>query len=223
MVYVPPSMSRPWFPDLLLAVDHSFAARAGGTSDWEDPNPRREPAQDSYGRCLDPQKYAIIHERVDAWLDVLGARGVQPISVTPTVAWVDGIRPVTAIAHLTSVGSPKNGTASLELAQTLVDGERFGLDVGLSFDGGPTVFVDTVPDCGCDACDTGSADLLDGVDGWFLTVARGGALHARSSDWAITRTVDGSRGWGADADQASLDEDRPLAHGGERWSADPWF
>jgi hypothetical protein len=109
------------------------------------------------------------------------------------------------------------------LANIVVGGEPFGLDIGISQLEMPTAFVDTIPDCGCDACDSGSADLLATLDGWVLTVARGGVVHARSGRARVTRTIDGWQGTGGgDPMLAWLDSSLPVPDGAERWEGSPW-
>ena len=114
------------------------------------------------------------------------------------------------------------GGLTLALAATFVDGEPFGFDIGIAGDGTRTAFVDAVPDCGCDACDTGSADLLEVLDGWVLTVARGGAIHARAESAHITRTVDGWTGSGDGFWEGWLDESLPVPESVTRWIGSAW-
>ena len=100
--------------------------------------------------------------------------------------------------------------------------------VGVADASGRAVFLDMVPGCGCDACDSGSAELLETLDGWAQTVARGGVVHARGADGHITRTLtgwtaqgDGLRtGWQADQ---WLEESRGRPHGVQRWIGAPWL
>ncbi len=114
------------------------------------------------------------------------------------------------------------GGLTLALASTLVDGNPFGFDIGVRQSGMSTVFVAAVPDCGCDACDTGSVDLLDTFDGWVLTVARGGVIHARDQPPRITRTIDGWTGGGDGYREDWLDESLPVPHSVMRWIGEPW-
>ena len=55
--------------------------------------------------------------------------------------------------------------------------------------GEPTQVLDRQPDCGCDACDTGSADLLSTVDDAFLLALGGGVYVVREGDRVVTRAL----------------------------------
>ena len=100
--------------------------------------------------------------------------------------WVGAVRPPDAWALVRRIDPSRPGALSLLLATTLVDGEPFGLDIGIADAAGPPVLLETLPDCGCDACDSGSADLLLCLDDRVLSVARGGVLHARGRDRTAT-------------------------------------
>ena len=50
------------------------------------------------------------------------------------------------------------------------DSEILGLVIGI---GDPAVPVSTTPDCGCDACDSGSRDLLENLDRTLLSIVDG--------------------------------------------------
>lgn len=60
--------------------------------------------------------------------------------------------------------------------------------------GEPAVALDTVPDCGCDACDSGSDDLLEWVDREVLGVVSGEFVHVQTR--RVTAMSDG-KGWSA--------------------------
>jgi len=48
------------------------------------------------------------------------------------------------------------------------------VDAGVSLGvGDPAVLVLAAPDCGCDACDSGSQDALDELDEYMLSVVTG--------------------------------------------------
>lgn len=90
---------------------------------------------------------------------------------------------------------PHENAPTLRVAAWPLDELGTQVEVGLS---DPIVIIDRVPDCPCDACDDGSADLLEGldrtllsiVDGSIEVVATGGVRRERSawdgssgSDW----------------------------------------
>ena len=47
----------------------------------------------------------------------------------------------------------------------------------------PDVVVETQPDCGCDACDSGSNDLLEAVDAAIRHVVGGPFVVLRGKKW----------------------------------------
>ena len=215
-----------WFDTLVAQVDRAFEVTGAETPGWPDPHPDRNPADAEYSRCLDPGKYRILDARVEAWVEVL-ARGLATVEELPAGPWIDGPRGPDEHRRVRKVGPASQGGLTLILASTVVGGEPFGLDIGVTQVEMPTAYVDTVPDCGCDACDSGSADLLATLDGWVLTVARGGVVHAKSERARVTQTVDGWR-CSADDDRTFawwwwLDASLPVPDGVERWEGTPWL
>lgn len=216
-----PPLHPTWFGALLVDLERAFAVTGSATPGWDDPDPDRDPPPEKYSHCSDPGKYAIIHARVAAWVQVLAARSMATATGVAPQPWLDALRSPELLARTLCLQPRVPGGITLVLASTVVDGQVFGLDVGLSKQG-RTVVVDSVPDCGCDACDSGSADLLQTVDGWVLTAARGGVLHARRGASTITRTVDGWKGTGDSLDESWLDGSLPSPHGVERWAGSAW-
>jgi hypothetical protein len=79
------------------------------------------------------------------------------------------------------------------------------VQVGL---GDPAELLDRQPDCGCDACDTGSADLLDTVDSAFVLALSGGVHVVRQGTKVVTRSLDG---WGSSGMFERGEQERWLA------------
>lgn len=213
---------RPEWSDALLAeVDIAFESTGAGTPAWPDPHRGHSPRDDEYSRVSDVSKYRILDARVDAWIQVLADAGLARTREVPAVPWVDAPRPPSELMRVREIEPDSPGGLVLCFATTLVDGAPFGLDVGITRGGDTPVFVELVPTCGCDACDHGSADLLDVVDGWVLTVARGGVVHARRGADSATRTF---QGWSTSAGAAEswLDDSSPAPIGVERWAGLPW-
>ncbi|TCJ30747.1 DUF6226 family protein [Nocardioides jejuensis] len=149
-----------------------------GMPSW--PSPRRigdVPADDEYSRVTDPERYAVVHARAAAWASALA--GLPDVSVSR-----DG--------DLLRVSSSRARTAPLHLAlRTVLATDDAGpiafLDVAL---GDPGHLLATWPDCGCDACDCGSDDLLEAVDdairsaiGGPVVILTGPTWEARWSTW----------------------------------------
>ena len=174
--------------DLLDAVETAFAETAAGTPGWEDPHDGpdgdwRDALEEEYSRCLAPGKYRILWARADAWTQVLFARGwadAAEIADGASLPWL--IEPLTARHRATVLRPRRPGAQPLTLLRTApddatgstdltgADAQLPGLVIGL---GEPIVPVETVPDCGCDACDSGSADLLEALDSTILSIVDG--------------------------------------------------
>lgn len=193
---------------------------------WPDPHRGRAPAEEEYSRCVDPSRYRILDARIDAWVQALADLGLatahdEPLSSLP---WVGAVRPLDDVRRVLRIEPTVADGLSLLLAFTLVDGEPFGIDVGVAMSKEVSsrpapAQVATVPQCGCGACDDGSAALLDDLDGWFVVVARGGVVHAREGELEMTATVDGAMGSGH---MTWLDAAEPVAPSLRRWVGAPW-
>jgi len=108
---------------------------------------------------------AAIREQI-AWA---GDRIVEPTRVT-LVEGRPGTRPVVI------------GTAPLRDADDAV------VQVGVS---DPVEVLELQPACGCDACDTGSSDLLGTLDDAFVLALSGGVYAVRDGERVVRRSLDG--------------------------------
>ena len=183
-----------WLSLLLADVDRAFVVTGAATPGWPDPHPgMASPLEEEYSRVTDVGKYRILESRVDAWIDALGHAGYARAAEVSTPRWLGDDQPPDRHVRVRRIDPVAPGGLCLLVADTQVDGERFGLDVGIcGSDADDAVLVARVPPCGCDACDSGSEDLLDELDRWFLAVAAG------------------------------LDASRPVPAGVRRWSGTPW-
>jgi hypothetical protein len=219
-----PSRRPAWFDELLADVDGVFAVTGADTPGWDDPHPDRDPPEEEYSRCVNPGKYRILDARVEAWVRVMEEHSLATAVDVDAgrQVWLGAFRSPRDLQRVRQVEPTRPGGLTLLLATTIVDRAPFGLDVGLAGTGSPSVFLEAVPDCGCDACDSGSADLLETLDGWVLTVARGGVVHARRGQSHITRTLDGWQAKGDGYQEAWLDETHLDVGGVRRWRGRPW-
>lgn len=220
--------SPAWAADLLAEVNRAFAITGARTPGWPDPHQGRKPAEEEYSRCLDPNKYRILDTRIEAWVETLARLNIAAAREAPLhgAPWAGGFRAPDQLDRIWRIEPNTSGGLVLLLARTVVDGDPFGVDVGIDDPtGSPSApaFLDTIPACGCDACDDGSDAVLEILDGWFLTVARGGVLHASDGERRMTRTIDGWQSTG-DIDESWLDATaQPLPAGPHRWSGKPWL
>lgn len=217
--------------DLLDAVETAFAETAAGTPGWEDPHDGpdgdwRDALEEEYSRCLAPGKYRILWARADAWTQVLFARGwadAAEIADGASLPWL--IEPLTARHRATVLRPRRPGAQPLTLLRTApddatgstdltgADAQLPGLVIGL---GEPIVPVETVPDCGCDACDSGSADLLENLDSTILSIVDGSFETVLSPGWTSRRTS-----FGASGSSSEEGTDRSMALTAQPW-ADEW-
>ncbi len=210
-----------WADGLLAEVDRAFIRTGANTPGWPDPHPHRSPLDEEYSRLTDVAKYRILDARVAAWVEVLTERDIAVADSGSAELWIGGLRPPTDYLHVCRLAPSAPGGLRLLLATAVVDGEPFPLDIGIASPGLGPVLLEMVPDCGCDACDSGSTDLLRSLDECVLTVVRGGVIHAARGTDTATRTWDGwSMGNGADL--SWLDEATPADTRIQRWVGSPW-
>jgi hypothetical protein len=160
---------------------------------WPDPHPDRSPAQEEYSRVTDPGRYAVVHARAGVWAAVLEeALGVRSDPLAPSaVAGADrpeafhrGVqltarRPGTLPLLLLERDVPTRGNGYFSVPPT-GDATLALLNIGVVR---PDVVVETQPDCGCDACDSGSIDLLEAIDATIRSVVGGPFVAMRGNGW----------------------------------------
>lgn len=232
---------------LRLAVEDVFERTARGLAQWDDPHPPpdRVVADEEYSRVTNPAKWRVIGARADAWLEVLAANDLATVRRGDAVEWeeppgpnvtrVDLVRPRVPNGLPLVIGRSRIGT---------VDDAGVTLGVGL-----PAVFVHAVPDCGCDACDSGSTDVIDEIDTWLGAIVDGSFRRLSVPLGTITVLADGVRsssqrvelprptdssGWrflpgpsgrAARRPRRRFEVDAVLADptGWREWSGPPWF
>lgn len=197
---------------LPAAVERAFERTSRGLTKWDDPHPPpdRLVADEEYSRVTDPGKWRIIGARVDAWLEVLTANGLATVERGTGVEWVDPPGPVVTQIDLVMPTVPAGlvlvvGRSRIES----VDGAGLVLGVGL-----PAVEIVRIPDCGCDACDSGSADVIGQVDTWVGGIVRGELRHLTRPRRTITVIADAVR-------QSSYSPELPSADDGWRFTTAP--
>jgi hypothetical protein len=207
-----------------------------GMPAWPNPHPQMAPArQEEYSRVTTPERYRIVHARARVWADRLGdLPGVDVHTLAPA--------PLDDEGHLgrfdrgVRVTSRRPGTLPLLLLERDVqwpgvDGSLAVLQISVVQ---PTVAVDRLPDCGCDACDFGSDDLLQAIDETIGTVVGGPFVALRGTGWHALWHPDGgsSGGTGRARDHAELmqlcrrlagGEQVRLPRGTEAYIGRPWL
>ncbi len=170
--------------ELLAAVDAAFARTAAGLAGWPDPHPDRQVADEEYSRVTNPAKWRILGARVDAWLVALDEAGLAGVEHDVEVRWPAGFDVTTA----DRVAPRAADALAFVVGRTQIDEvDDAGVVLGV---GDPTVVVGQFPDCGCDACDSGSQDELDEVDRHLRSIITGRLRHLSQGSREITAMID---------------------------------
>jgi hypothetical protein len=196
--------------ELLAAVDGAFAVTGRGLRRWADPHPDRSPRDEEYSRLLDPAKWRILGARVDAWMVALVDATLAVVERGRDASWLnppgaqitrtDRVVPFAVHALPLTVGRSRLGNVG-----------DAGVTLGV---GEPAVRVAIFPDCGCDACDSGSQNELDHLDAHLRSIVTG--AFRRLSSGARTITTRGDGGWSARGRFGRREVERILA-GPNRW------
>jgi hypothetical protein len=225
-----------------------------GAPAWPDPHPGRvAPRDEEYSRITEPERYRIVHLRARVWAEVLGA--VPGIAVEPLApAPLDDDGRLGRFDRGVRITSSRPGTLPLLLLERdapLLNPDAVAPAPGAASTAGtepgprvisvlhisvaePGVGIEMQPTCGCDACDSGSEDLLSAVDEAIGRVVGGPFVTLRGPGWHATWSPDGSSGGGLgrgpDYDQV-MDQCRRLARGEDvrlprgvrAYVGRPWF
>ncbi|MDF2732441.1 MAG: hypothetical protein K0S92_1073 [Desertimonas sp.] len=178
--------------ELQAAVEAAFLQTSRASVRWADPHRDQSsvPA-DAYSRLTNPVKWRILGARTDAWLIALVDAGLAVVDRHATVAWKSQPGPV--MSHAERVVPVAAGALELVVAHSQVgDVDDAGVVLGA---GDPAECVNWFPDCGCDACDSGSQNELDHLDAHLLSIVTGS--FRRVSDGQRVITVIGEDEWSA--------------------------
>jgi Family of unknown function (DUF6226) len=178
---------------LEAAVEAAFGQTSRGLAQWPDPHPDHSAVPDEfYSRCTNPAKWRILAARTDAWLVALVDAGFATVERDATVTWTSQPGPV--ISHSERALPVAAGALELVVAHSRIDDvDDAGLVLGV---GNPAECVDWFPDCGCDACDSGSQNELDNLDNHLRSVVTGSFRRLRDGDRVITVVGDNWRASG---------------------------
>lgn len=155
--------------ELIAAVESAFERTGQGFTPWPDPHPDRMAREEEYSRLIDPGKWRIVGARADAWLAALVDAGIATLEQDATIRWQDDHR--FEITRTDLVIPRAGGALALVVARSRIGGvDGAGVVLGV---GDPTVCVAWFPDCGCDACDSGSQNELDHFDQYLLAIVTG--------------------------------------------------
>lgn len=177
--------------DLVAEVEVAFARASAGLERWDDPHPPpdRIVADDEYSRLTNPAKWRIIGARADAWIDALVGLGLATVDRDAAPRWVE--QPATAVTRMDLVTPSVDGGLPLVVCRSRIeDVPDAGVALGV---GDPAVRIAFIPDCGCDACDSGSHDVIDELDSYLRPIVSGEFRHLWRGRQSITVLDDGRR------------------------------
>lgn len=210
--------------------------RSLGLPAWPDPHPGLDSSrEEEYSRVTDPERYRIVHARARIWTDMLSdLPGVQVEALVPAALGSDG--DLGRFDRGVRLTSPRPGALPLLLLEkdaTLEEHEGSLALLHISVVH-PEVVLQMLPDCGCDACDSGSDDLLRTIDETVGHVLGGPFVALRGEGWQAHWNPGGgsSGGAGRVPDHAKLmelcrglaaGEKVPLPEGTEALVGRPWL
>jgi hypothetical protein len=176
--------------ELRTRVDAAFVRTNRDTPPWPDPHPDRSAVPDeAYSRLTDPARWRILGARTDAWALALVESGLARVETEGPVTWTEPPHP--AISRTERIVPRAAGALELVIAHTPIgDAPDAGIVLGV---GDPAECVIWIPDCGCDACDTGSRNELDHLDSHLDGIVTG--AFRRVTDGTRVVTVIGDGGW----------------------------
>lgn len=179
---------------LLADVDARFGRM--DVAGWDDPHPPpdRIVADEEYSRVTNTARWRIAGARADAWVDSLEAAGLATVERSASPVWSEPPGPVITSSDVVTPAVP-GGLPVIVCRSRIEDVVDAGLTLGV---GTPAVGIAVIPDCGCDACDSGSADAIEEVDSYMLPVVTGEfrrltPARARRADVWIMVLADGRR------------------------------
>ena len=199
--------------ELLDEVEAVFAVTGVQTPPWPGRPIDQSPAKKEYSRCLDPGKFAIIQSRIDAWVAVLVERGWARRETNRTTEWRGSYeQSLTTVVLWPTVDRSADGAEPLSFLVYESTDPTATLNVEIAA-GEETFVLAELPGCGCDACDSGSAWLLEELDQWTLSVVDGSLIVDPRADWHVQSSF-GGHGSG----RSSVGDSRS----GAEFTAAPW-
>jgi hypothetical protein len=177
--------------DVIAEVTRRFTAHPSGDTRWDDPHEHRDIADEEYSRVSEPERYAVVGARARSWIEALEALELGTAQNVEAPRWAHG--PTDARAVL--VTPEKADALSILVVMGSAEGIEDAVALGV---GDPSVLIAMEPFCGCDACDSGSDNLLTAIDDMFIGIMNGEFLYAEGKDWELTV---GANGWSASGSQ----------------------
>ena len=186
-------------PRLRTEVARRYAALDLPT--WPAPHPDSAPPwEEEYSRVTDPQRYRIAAARARVWSEVLAEAGAavvpDPVRGIPfdEAGRADLTVPVDRALRVAPPAGV-DGASPWWLLETDVPQDDDGgvLPVLRMAVGAPGQVHALLPDCGCDACDPGSDELLEAVDQAVVRADGTAEGQGRVPGWPFEALTDACR------------------------------
>lgn len=190
--------------ELDAAVERAFERTARGLERWPDPHRGRSRRDEEYSRTTNPSKWLILPARAEAWVEALVEARVAVVERDARPRWSSGPGPTIVRANL--VLPVASGALALVVAISRLEDLDAGVTIGV---GDPAECIVWFPDCGCDACDSGSQNEVDHLDAHVRGIITGRFRLLTSRTRTIT-VIDDS-GWSASGSFRRGEVERVLA------------
>lgn len=208
--------------DVLREVERAFARTSVGLRQWDDPHPPpdRVVAEEQYSRVTDPAKWRIVGARADAWIDALSSLGLATVARDAEPNWAEPPGPVITRTDVLTPAVP-GGMRILLCRSRIGDVPDAGVTIGV---GRPARQVVFIPDCGCDACDSGSANEIEHFDQFLRPMVTGEFRHLVRGEAVVMQLEDGHSSAGSPG-RMRFDRHDVLTHprGWEERSGPSWL
>lgn len=170
-----------------------------GMPSWPNPHPgMASPREEEYSRVTHSERYRIVHARARVWAQMVGdVPGVEVEALVP--AALDDEGHLGRFDRGVRLTSSRPGTLPLLLLERDVPMPTGGASLAVLHISvvRPEVALQMLPDCGCDACDWGSDDLLGAIDETIGRVVGGPLVVMRGEGWHAQWHPDGGGSGGA--------------------------
>jgi hypothetical protein len=205
--------------ELLFAVNEAFRGTGERLESWPDPNPDRTPQHKAYSRLTNPERWRIVGARVEAWLLALEGSGLATVQRGELVDWA--VRPGPAVTGTDLVVPQMAKAIPLVVAHSrLGEVDDGGVVLGV---GAPAVQIEQFPDCGCDACDSGSQDEVDQIDRHLIGVVSGRFRRFSRGDQILMTLGDGRWSGSGRTRPPRIEEVRANPHGWDELTGASWL
>ena len=155
--------------NLVAAVDAVFVETGSELPGWPDPHPDRIPLDEEYSRVTNPQRWEILAARAEAWFKALSDAGMAETEPEADVVWQEPPR----FPAARTIRAVPRAPCAIPLVVAMTGFEEVEWPAVAVGAGDPAAVLEVIPDCACDACDTGSQDALDELDEYMLSVVTG--------------------------------------------------